>query len=231
MDKRDLNLRKIKVLFLASNPIDTKSLRLDLEIREISEKIRASSGREFIDLISIWAVRPDDLMQAFNEHHPDIVHFSGHGTNSEGIILEDKNGKSKLVEKKAIKKLFQVFSGNIRLVVFNACFSYEQAHCLTEFIDCTIGTYKAVGDQAAITFAASFYRAIGFGHSVQEAFDQGKAALAIDGITDDSFSLLTRNGINTSNLVLVNNPSDASRPLDILRDQVSIDRFYRRNGI
>ena len=190
-------VEKIKVLFLAANPIDTIRLRLDEEIREISEKIRASDRRDSVELISRWAVRPDDLLQALNEHRPHVVHFSGHGSEGEGIILEDKNGESKVVSKEAITTLFQTLSDNIRLVVFNACFSQEQAEGVTKSIDCAVGTSRAIGDSAAITFAASFYRAIGFGRSVQEAFDQGKAALLLEGLSSASgFSLLTRKGVD-----------------------------------
>ena len=42
-----------------------------------------------------------------------------------------------------------------------------------------------IGDDAAITFAASFYRAIGFGRTIQEAFDQGRTALMLEGIPEE----------------------------------------------
>ena len=44
--------KKIKALFLASNPKGTTPLELDREIREITEKIRAAEYRDSIDLIS-----------------------------------------------------------------------------------------------------------------------------------------------------------------------------------
>lgn len=223
-------MQKIVVLFLASNPTDTRRLRLDVEIREITEKIRASDGRDSVELISRWAVRPDDLIQALNEHRPHIVHFSGHGSPSDGIILEDNDGNSKPVNKEALRTLFHTLSDNVRVVLLNACFSQVQANAITETIDCAIGTSRAIGDPAAITFSASFYRAIGFGRSVQEAFDQGKTALLLEGIPEDTIlSLSTRIGVNASKIVLVNDPTNPSRPLDIGRDRVSIDRFYRRN--
>ena len=56
-------MNKVKVLFLAANPINTQQLRLDVEIREITDKIRASDGRDSLEIISRWAVRPDDLLQ------------------------------------------------------------------------------------------------------------------------------------------------------------------------
>jgi hypothetical protein len=62
----------------------------------------------------------------------------------------------------------------------------------------------AIGDEAAIIFAASFYRALGFGRSVQEAFDQGKVALLLEGILEEHTpELLVKAGIDPSQIVLV----------------------------
>lgn len=197
-------MNKIKALFLAANPGDTEKLALDVEIREITSKIRAADFRDSIDLISVWAVRPDDLLQMLNQHKPQIVHLSGHGSDAGEIILTDNNGVSKPVSSRAIKALFTTLKDNIRVVLLNACFSRPQAEAITEVIDCAIGMNKSIGDEAAITFAASFYRAIGFGRSIQEAFDQGIAALLLEGIPEDNTpELLARNGVNPSQVVLI----------------------------
>ena len=65
----------------------------------------------------------------------------------------------------------------------------------------------AIGDEAAIIFAASFYRALGFGRSVQQAFDQGKVALLLEGIPEENTpELLVRTGVNPSQVFLVEQP-------------------------
>src|SRR5260370_25335238 len=71
---------KVRILSLAAKPKDSSKLRLDEEIREIHAKIRVAEFRDAFDLVSRWAVRPLDLLQAFNEVQPHIVHFSGHGS-------------------------------------------------------------------------------------------------------------------------------------------------------
>jgi prefoldin subunit 5 len=76
----------ITVLFLAANPIDQSSLRLDEEHRTIVGKLRASEYRDAVNLISRWAARPGDLQQELNEHQPHIVHFSGHGNQDEIVF-------------------------------------------------------------------------------------------------------------------------------------------------
>ena len=206
-------MSKVKVLFVAANPAGTQPLQLDEEIRQITIKIRASKYRDSLELASQWAVRPDDLLQALLEHRPDIVHFSGHGCRTEeAIILLDQNGLPKPVSKGALAQLFRTLKDNVRVVLLNACWTRPQAEAIAQTIDCTIGMKRAIGDAAAIVFAASFYRAIGFGRSVQEAFDIGKLALLLEGIPEEETpELLTREGADASGLVLIT-PSVAATP-------------------
>ncbi len=201
----------VSVLFLAANPVETTQLRLDQEFRAISEKVRNSQHRESLQLVSWWAVTADDLLQSLNEHKPAIVHFSGHGSSDGQIILEDNSGHAKSVSREALRSLFQALKKNIRIVVLNACYSRPQAEAIAEVIDCVVGMDAAVSDQAAIVFAASFYRAIGFGCSVKEAFEQGKAALQIEGFTQECCpELFLHSGVDPSRLFLL---SDVERPL------------------
>jgi hypothetical protein len=197
-------LSKIKILFLAANPNGTNKLALDEEIREITSKIRTTNHRDSIDLISAWAIRPDDLLQLLNMHRPQIVHFSVHGSNSGEIILTDNSGVSKAVSSRALQALFTTLKYNIRAVVLNACYSKEQAQAITQVIDCAVGMSNNINDKAAITFAASFYRAIGFGRSIKEAFDQGITALLLEGIPEeDAPELLVRESMDPSSIYLL----------------------------
>ena len=197
-------MTECRILFLAANPAGTAPLALDEEIREIEARIRAAEYRDTLKLVSKWAVRPDDLLQSLNQHRPHVVHFSGHGSPSEEILLKDAAGQPKPVSKAALVSLFTTLKDNIRLVVLNACYSRPQAEAIVGVIDCAVGMKQAIGDRAAITFAASFYRALGFGRSIQEAFDQGKTALLLEGIPEgDVPDLLLRDGVDPSRIVLV----------------------------
>jgi CHAT domain-containing protein len=195
----------IKVLFLAANPTQETRLNLEKEHRTILEKLRASDFRDSVTLESRWALRPDDLLQSFQEVKPHVVHFSGHGSQDDEIILETDGGGAKPVSKGALTALFTTLRDNIRVVVLNACFSRGQAEALTQVVDCVVGMRQEVSDDAAIVFAASFYRGIGFGRSVQNAFEQGRTALMLEGIPEEwTPELLTRQGVDASEVVLVN---------------------------
>ena len=56
--------QNITVLFLAANPLDTGELRLDEEARSIHEMIRKSEYRDTMQLVSHWATRALDVLQA-----------------------------------------------------------------------------------------------------------------------------------------------------------------------
>jgi hypothetical protein len=109
-----------------------------------------------------------------------------------------------LVTKKALAFLFATLKKNIRLVFLNACYSREQAEGLVASIDCVIGMQERIHDDASAIFASSFYRAIGFGHSVQDAFDQGKASLLLEGLTDEDMpELIVRDGVDPRQVFLI----------------------------
>jgi CHAT domain-containing protein len=194
----------IKVLFFAANPITMSALRLAQEVRQIEEKIRASKYRDSIQFISKWAVRPDDLQQALLEVEPHIVHFSGHGSEQEGIYLESAEGISAPVDQGSVVDLLSILKDNIRLVVLNACQTRQLAEAITAHIDCAIGMRTDIADDAAIEFSASFYRAIGFGRSIKVAFDLGRNALRLQEIPEDKNpELYKRSGVDPGEITLL----------------------------
>ena len=206
----------VKCLFLAADPNGMPRLSLDREIREITAKIRASEYRDALQLVSEWAVRPDDLLQALNVHKPQIVHFSGHGTETGEIVLVDDAGAPQPVSAAALGAVFATLKDNVRLVILNACYAEHQARAITEVIDCAVGMRAEISDASAIAFIASFYRALGFGRSIQQAFDQGIAALMLVGTAEESIpQLLVRESVHPESIVLVRPDASAAAKLSV----------------
>lgn len=196
---------KITVLFMSSNPKDTGHLRLDEEARSIQEKIRLSEYRDSINFETRWATRALDILQAINETNPTIVHFSGHGADTGELVLENPDGSAKFVSKEAITAAITTASDTIKLVVFNACFSEGQAENIIQNIASAIGMSTSIGDEAACVFAAHFYSSIGFGHSLQKAFNQAIAALMLEGIPEDTTpQLFIQNELSADEIYFVN---------------------------
>ncbi len=176
---------EITVLFFASNPRDQAQLSLDEEVRSIKEMISKSRHRDVVKFESCWAVRPGDILQYINQYQPTIVHFSGHGSSNDELVLMDNNSNTKLVSLDAIVQAMSVANDNLRLVFFNTCHSKNQAHSVVEYIECAIGMNTTITDKAAQVFAAQLYSSIGFGLSIDKAFNQAKAALMLEGITEE----------------------------------------------
>jgi hypothetical protein len=205
---------KIKVLFLAANPVDVAYRpNLDQEARQIYERIRAGKEREHFEFITQWAVRPDALQQILLDTEPHIVHFSGHGSKTQGIILQDYAGNMVPVSKNALVGMFRLLKRNVRVIVLNSCYSKAQIQGLCQTIDYTIGMRKAVGDDAAVIFSAAFYQALAFGSTVKEAFELGKNQLEIMGIAESKTPvIMIRDGVNPLE-VLLTAPPPAAAPL------------------
>jgi len=71
------------------------------------------------------------------------------------------------------------------VVIFNICHSTPLAEAIAKDIDFAIGMNTSIGDESALVFAAAFYRALGFGRTVQEAFELGKNELELKGIPEN----------------------------------------------
>lgn len=213
-ESADAGARRIRVLFLGANPPSTEPLRIDRELRGIQERLRASRHRGSVEIIVRLAVRFADLREALLEVEPDVVHFSGHGTEEREIVLEDEYGLQEHVDSDALAGVFGVLKGRIRVVVVNACFGRGVAEVVTQHVGCAIGAEDRIRDDAAVEFARVFYEAIGFGRSVQEAFDLGVVALKrMGGAGANLPELVVREGVNAREVVLVRGaPLGASSP-------------------
>ncbi|MBA2740656.1 MAG: CHAT domain-containing protein [Actinobacteria bacterium] len=195
---------RLKIVFFAANPRDQVQLRLDEEAREVEQRLRATDHRDVIDFATRWAVRPADLIEALNQERPQIIHFSGHGSQTEALAFQDDFGGTKIVTKEALAGMIHTFSDEVRLVLFNNCFSEAHAQEAVKHIEAAIGMNDSISDNAARIFAANFYAALGYGRSVQNGFEQAKAALMLESIPEERTpQLFTRSNMDPSILVLV----------------------------
>ena len=188
---------KIRILFLSANPWTTSRILVDEEAREIFEKIQEGPFRNQFEFQKHAATRPIDLQRLLMLHQPHIVHFSGHGTKKQKIILGGERGRGKTVDQQGLADLLALYNNHVRLVLLNACFTKAQARSISEVINYSIGTGKGIGDKVGVTFAGAFYRALGFGKSVRNAFDSAKAELSLTRTPRSrGIELFIKDGIN-----------------------------------
>lgn len=202
-------MSKVKVLFFAADAYSiladggTQRLRLDEEVRQVKERLRAAGHPDVLEFDYLLATRIGDLVQALRRTRPQVVHFSGHG-RTEGLVLIGRDGvRPHLVRAEALVELFGQFGGEIRLVVLNACFSQPQAKAIAQAVGCAIGTRRKIFDEVAIDFSSAFYSAIASGKSVQAAYEEARLELKLEHFGEhECLAVESRADVDPARLVL-----------------------------
>ncbi|MBW4478463.1 MAG: CHAT domain-containing protein [Tolypothrix brevis GSE-NOS-MK-07-07A] len=189
-----------KILILAANPKNTVRLRLDQEVRDIEEGLQLAAQRDKFSLQQKWAVRSRDISRAVLDFRPNIIHFSGHGSETEGLSFEDENGKEKFVTAEALGGFFQLFAKDVECVLLNACYSEVQADAIAQHIDYVIGMNQAIADKAALEFSVGFYDALARyeeqydgDSAIEFAFKVACSSISLAGVLGASIPVLIKN--------------------------------------
>jgi len=185
------------ILFLASSPSNKAQLQLSKEYSLISTEIQ---DREHFDLKSKWAVTAEKFLDAVEDYQPYGLHFSGHGTNEQsgqdGIFLEDTQGTANLIETETLQRYFKMLHDhgiNIEFVVFNSCYSEEQANAIKPFVNYVIGMNTAIDDTTAIRFASIFYKSYTKHQNIKLAFNKTMMLLEMEKRYGKDTPVLIRN--------------------------------------
>ena len=183
-----------KILFLAANPKTTSLLQLRDEANKIHDSLKKAGAADEFQLIEKWAVDSAALRRTLLDEKPDIVHFSGHGTGAEGLVLEGQDGIPRSATGDALASLFKIVNEikPVRCVLLNACYAEEQARAIFRHIDNVIGMRREVKDDAAIAFSVGFYDGLARQLPTRTAFDLGCTAIQFELA---SFSQGTRKAI------------------------------------
>lgn len=162
------------ILILLSNPKDTDRLRINKECDDIRETLPSSSSPHLFQFELVLSTTIDKLFATISRVKPSIIHFSGHGSGTKRMILEDENGNS--FELKASQFVTALrakpIQEHLKLIVFNACYMETFAELSLKEVPCVIGTKDSIPDQTAIAFSKNFYFDLANGCSVKEAFDR-----------------------------------------------------------
>jgi hypothetical protein len=187
----------ISILFLAADPTDISRLRLGEEAREIQEKLQLSRERDNFLLHQRLSVRPVDISQALLDINPQIVHFSGHGTEFGALCVENSAGHVHPVDSDTLGELFSNFASHVNCVILNACFSSVQASSISKHIPYVIGMNKAIGDKAAIAFSIGFYQSLGAGRTIEDSYRLGCVQIGLHGISESRTPTLLKRKDNS----------------------------------
>jgi esterase/lipase superfamily enzyme len=161
------------LLILAANPKETDPLAIEEEVKAIKDRLQlADSGRAIRVEVEL-AARITELSKLLLHHQPTIIHFSGHGSPTGEIILEDENSRAFPVNVDKLAKLLSILGEKIECVVLNACYSGARAVALSQQVGCVVGMDKAIGDPSALRFSVGFYTGIAYGKDYKTAYELG----------------------------------------------------------
>lgn len=163
------------VLVLFACPEDQVQLDLAREAALITDAL--APLRDRCQVVFGWSVGADEFLDLLTDHAPAFIHFSGHGGRDGTLLLVGAGGTTHRVRYDALARFFGAMRAPPRLVLLNNCFSGAATAPLTEHVDAVIGMRKEVSDEAAMTFSRRFYRELGHGRDVEEAFRLASAGL------------------------------------------------------
>lgn len=170
---------RVRILFLGANSL-TEPLDLEREYSRIQTSLKLGREGDGLELKQVWAVTVDTLLQAMLDESPAFVHFSGHG-DEQGIFLRDDAGGRHTVAGEALADLFALFSGTVRCVVLNSCYSLFQARAIRRHVPHVVGISSEIPDPASLAFSTGFYTAIAAGKDIPFAFGMGKTSVRMHG--------------------------------------------------
>ncbi len=168
---------QLTVLMVSASPDTHRRLRVDRGLAQVIARMRGTSQRDRLKIVQVQAASFDDLCTAMMEHRPHVLHISSHGQADGSLVFEAGPGGASEVPKRKLLRLLESLAEGLRLVVINACESAALARDIPPVIDLAVGMSDAIEDEAAIAFATTIYEALGFGKSVEVAFNTALAKL------------------------------------------------------
>jgi hypothetical protein len=185
--------RQTKILILKCNSQSTTPLDLQQESDAIDSIANEAKGHHLTVHI-IEGCQWDDIKTNIANYDPDIIHFSGHGTNAANLIFESTlaSGASERIGLTRVHEVLepalmgkQFRERPLRAVLLNACFSASDEEACKTLSRAAgapvIGCGLPVADQLAIDFSKSFYSYLAETNDVQQAFKKAESMASSGG--------------------------------------------------
>jgi hypothetical protein len=195
-------VEKHTILFLAADPSGTDRLGVDREARSLQRELELSGHRDCFQIETRWAAEPLDLLRELRKLRPTVLHLVGHG-GPNGLVFQATDGRARIVTAEALGKTLGAAGGSVKLVVLRAGYGEAYAEVLRAYVDCVVWIGGTIHHEAARSFAVGFYGGLCECESVAVAYEQGQAAINLEGLVEgDSPQLKVRDGIDAGKLVL-----------------------------
>lgn len=171
----------LRMLVVISTPEDPSCAPLNIEVERdrILEAVDKLYVEHKLEIDFTDDATFETIQSYLNEKEYHIVHFTGHGSISDGqsyLVLETVDHCPHEVDAQTVSDLFS--NRGIRLVVLNACESAGLANKLAIMkIPAVIAMQYSILDTSANRFASAFYQAIANGSAVDLSLAEARIAM------------------------------------------------------
>lgn len=173
---RQQSLPISKILVVSARPHTTKPTELEQETARIKQVVQKTPQGKEISVEKLPAIFYEDLTLAIAQKQPHLIHFCGADT-LEGLVFASETQDARLLDPGQLTQLFQEFGRSVKCVILDRCLSVLQADAISDCIKTTIAIDADMGGEGANLFTTEFYRWIGYGEGINEAFEMGCLAL------------------------------------------------------
>jgi hypothetical protein len=147
-------------------------------------------------------------MRELDLFKPDILHLHLHGSPTGELGFEDERGETKKIPGEVFVNMLKATGIRPALIVLSACHSAVLASSLLEVAECVIAMTDAVAFKVPITFSVGFYQALGRGHSLASAAEQGKLLAQAEHSTgQEKIEIHSAPGVRADQILLFPQPS------------------------
>ena len=181
------------ILFLATNPKDTRYLRLQDEVKLIENALAKSGSSDDFVFINKDAVTRRDLVHYLNKYKPSILHIAGHGDADGNLMFEGDDKYSQPLSLQGLSRFLNNYSSHLECLILNACHSSVPLKDFKPDIAYVIGMSKPVSNKSAEFFSETFYDSLFSGKLIPEAFKIGRDVLGFKNENDPEIPVLIVN--------------------------------------
>jgi hypothetical protein len=207
---------------MAAAPDDKIYVNVIKEGTEIQQTL--DGQRDKFQFIHRLGITKDHFLDDLERYRPDILHFSGHGTEHSSLVFQDGDELSS----EQLEKTFQSLPFKISVVFLNACYSKHQATSISKYVDYIIGMKKPVSDEAAIIFSSKFYKSLLKNINYKEAFSDAIAYLSYYLESESSIpKLITSHGFDS--ISKISKPTTITESLKLSEENDDDDELVIQN--
>ena len=177
---------------MAAAPDDKIYVNVVKEGTEIQQTLDGQQDK--FQFFHSLGITKDHFLDDLERYRPNILHFSGHGTEYSSLVFQDGDELSS----EQLEKTFQSLPFKISVVFLNACYSKHQVRSISKYVDYIIGMKKAVSDEAAIIFSSKFYKSLLKNINYKEAYSDAITYLSYYLESESSIpKLITSHGFDS----------------------------------